>query len=89
MTAGVGDGAGGGTPNIKAVPFDGAAGFASSTAGGCSDGRLGAGVEADSTGFAGSPNVRGGAGNSVAGVGFSASFGNVGGAAKVEEGAIE
>lgn len=86
--AGAGDGAGAGTPNVKGVPFDGAAGFAGSVAGGCSDGRLRGGARIDSTGFAGGPNVRSGAGDGVAVVGFSASFGNVG-AAKVEGAAVE
>jgi len=68
---------------VKEVPFDEAAGFAGSAAGGCSGGRLGVGAEAD---FTGPPNVKGG---TRVVVGFSASFGNTRGAPKVEDTAAE
>lgn len=79
-------GDGGGPPNVKGVPFDGAASFGGSAAGGCSGDRLGVGAEAD---FTGPPNVKGGARDGVVVVGFSASLGNTGGAPKVEDTAAE
>jgi hypothetical protein len=88
IAATAGDGAGG-EPNVKGVPFDGAAGFAGSAAGDRSGGTLGGGAGADSPGFAGAPNVKGGARDGVVVVGFSPSFGNVRDAAKVEEAAAE
>ena len=78
--------AGGGELNVKGVPFDGAAGFAGSAAGGCSGGTPGVGAGTDSPGFAG---AQGGARGERAIAGFSASFGNIGGAAKVEEAAAK
>lgn len=81
--------AGGGEPNVKGVPFDGAAGFAGSAAGGFSGGTPRVGAGTDSPGFPGAPNVKGGARGERAIAGFSASFGNIGGAAKVEEAATE
>lgn len=73
---------------MKGVAFDGAAGFTVSAAGGCSDARLGVGAGRDSTDFAGAPNVKGGARDGVAAVGFSLSFGNVG-APNVEDVTVE
>ena len=89
IAATAGDGAGGEEPNVKGVPFDGAAGFVGSAAGGCSAGTLRTGAGTDSPGFAGASNVKGGARDGVVVVGLSASFGNIGGAAKVEEAAAE
>lgn len=89
IATGAGEGAGGGEPNVKEVPFDGTTGFAGSAGGGRSDGRLAEGGETDSTGFAGAPNVKGGAKDGAVVVGFSVTFGNVGRAAKVEEAAAE
>ena len=81
IAAVAGDGAGGGAMNEKGVPFDGAAGFAG--------GRLGAGAGTDCAGFAGAPNAKGVASDGTVVVGFSASFGTMGGAWKGEEAGAE